>query len=168
MCSFTQQKDLSDNKQTSYLKSDWWWRSNPSRLGDPGAVSRAWRKGAKVFKHRRKSPWVPTFTGQFQTGQANTGSWLGTKKCFVLLCPIGEQHLLSYFCEFVHDGYRLDHGLFGSCTKEKWTKSGNFQFDINFPFQNTVYPKPKGAFPKTQAWAYNRYSRLHRSRLPKY
>ena len=29
-------------------------------------------------------------------------------------------------------------------------------------------PKPKGTFPKTQAWAYNRYSRLHRSRLPKY
>ena len=79
--------------------------------------------------------------------------WLliGHKKCFVLLCPIGEQNLLSYFCEFVHDGYRLDHGLFGSCTKEKWTKSGNFQFDINCPFQNTVYPKPKGAFPKKQA-----------------
>ena len=96
--------------------------------------------------------------------------WLltGHKKCFVLLCLIGEQNLLSYFCEFVHDGYRLDHGLFGSCTKEKWTKSGNFQFDINCPFQNTVYPKPKGAFPKTQARAYNRYSRLHRSRLRKY
>ena len=29
-------------------------------LGVPGAVSRAGRKGAtKVFKHRRKSPWVP-------------------------------------------------------------------------------------------------------------
>ena len=27
------------------------------------------------------------------------------KKCFVLLCPIGEQHLLSSFREFVHDGY---------------------------------------------------------------
>ena len=33
--------------------------------------------------------------------------WLliGHKKCFVLLCPIGEQHLLSSFCEFVNDGY---------------------------------------------------------------
>ena len=33
--------------------------------------------------------------------------WLpiGHKKCFVLLCPIGEQHLLSSFCEFVHDRY---------------------------------------------------------------
>ena len=35
--------------------------------------------------------------------------WLliGHKKCFVLLCPIGEQHLLSSFREFVHDGYYL-------------------------------------------------------------
>ena len=49
-------------------------------LGDPGAVSRAGRKGmAKVFKHRRKSPWVPTLTGPFPNGQANAGSWLGTK-----------------------------------------------------------------------------------------
>ena len=29
------------------------------------------------------------------------------KKCFVLLCPIGEQLLLSSFREFVHDGYYL-------------------------------------------------------------
>ena len=35
--------------------------------------------------------------------------WLliGHKKYFVLLCPIGEQHLLSSFREFVHDGYYL-------------------------------------------------------------
>ena len=34
--------------------------------------------------------------------------WLliGLKKCFVLLCPIGKQHLMSSFREFVHDGYR--------------------------------------------------------------
>ena len=30
---------------------------------------------------------------------------IGHKKCFVLLCPIGKQHLLSSFREFVHDGY---------------------------------------------------------------
>ena len=29
------------------------------------------------------------------------------KKCFVLVCPIGEQFLLSSFREFVHDGYYL-------------------------------------------------------------
>ena len=35
--------------------------------------------------------------------------WLliGHKKCLVLLCPIGEQFLLSSFREFVHDGYYL-------------------------------------------------------------
>ena len=48
------------------------------------------RKGAtKVFKHRRKSPWVPTLTGPFPNDQAN----------------VGELHLLSSFREFVHDGY---------------------------------------------------------------
>ena len=32
---------------------------------------------------------------------------IGHKKYFVLLCPIGEQFLLSYFREFLHDGYYL-------------------------------------------------------------
>ena len=60
-------------------------RSLISILGDPGAVSRAGLKGAtKVFKHGRKSPWVPTLTGPFPNGQANAGSWLGTK----MLCII--------------------------------------------------------------------------------
>ena len=45
-----------------------------SILGDTGAVSRAGRKGAtKVFKYKRKSPWVPTLTGPFPNGQANAG-----------------------------------------------------------------------------------------------
>ena len=57
---------------------------------------------------------------------------IGHKKCFVLLCPIGKQFLLSSFREFVHDGYCLDHGLSGSCTKE-YMQSGNFQFVIKSP-----------------------------------
>ena len=49
-------------------------------LGDPGAVSRAERKGVtKVFKNRRKSHWVPTLTGPFPNGQVNAGSLSGTK-----------------------------------------------------------------------------------------
>ena len=49
-------------------------------LGDPGAVSRAGRKGAtQLFKHGRKSPWVPTLTGPFPNSKVNAGSWLGTK-----------------------------------------------------------------------------------------
>ena len=44
------------------------------------------------------------------------GCWLliGHKKCFVLLCPVGEQFLLSSFREFVHNGHCFDHGLSGS------------------------------------------------------
>ena len=38
-------------------------------------------------------------------------------------------------------------------------------YKIPIWFQNTVCPKTKDAFPKIQAWAYNRYSRLHRSRV---
>ena len=77
-------------------------------LGDPGAVSRIARKGGtKVFKHGRESPWVPTLTELFPKIQADAGSWLGTKKCFVLLCPISEQSLLSYFREFVLNCYCL-------------------------------------------------------------
>ena len=35
--------------------------------------------------------------------------WLliGHKNCFVLLCPNGGQHRLSFFCVFVHDCYGL-------------------------------------------------------------
>ena len=88
------------------------------------------------------------------------------KTCFVLLCPIGEQFLLSSFREFVHDGYCLDHGLSGSCTKEMHAvRKLSVWYKIPIWFQNTVCPKTKDAFPKIQAWAYNRYSRLHRSRL---
>ena len=45
---------------------------NPRR---PRAVSRAGLEGAtKVFKHGRKSPWVPTLTGPIPNGQENAGS----------------------------------------------------------------------------------------------
>ena len=50
----------------------------------------------------------PRGTDSHRTISKNSsGCWLliGHKKCFVLLCPIGEQFLLSSFHEFVHDGY---------------------------------------------------------------
>ena len=43
----------------------------------------------------------------FQTAKRMHWFLIGHKKCFVLLCPIGEQHLLSSFRGFVHDGYYL-------------------------------------------------------------
>ena len=76
------------------------------------------RKGAtKVFKRGRKSPWLPgppcwlpTLTISYRIiSKRSSECWLliGHKKCFVLLCPIGEHHRLSPFCVFVHDCYCL-------------------------------------------------------------
>ena len=73
-------------------------------LGDPGAVSRAGRKSAtKVFKHDWMSPWVPTLTETISKRLGKCWPLIGQKKCFVLSYPIGEQHLLSSFREFVQD-----------------------------------------------------------------
>ena len=47
----------------------------------------------------------PLGTDSHQTISNNCRLLIGYKKCFVLLCPIGEQFLLSFFREFVHDGY---------------------------------------------------------------
>ena len=52
----------------------------------------------------------PLGTESYRTISKNSSGYrllIGHKKCFVLLCPIGEQFLLSSFREFVHDGYCL-------------------------------------------------------------
>ena len=92
----------------------------------------------------------PLGTDSHQTiSKRSSKCWLliGHKKCFVLLCPISEQHLLSSFCEFVHDGYWLEQSACLAHAPKTCMQSGNFQFDINCPFQNTVYLKTKHAFP---------------------
>ena len=137
-------------------------------LGDPMAVSRARKKGAtKVFKHRRKSPWVPTLTNPFPNNQANAGSWLGTKNTLYYCAQ--SAHSISWVLFL--SSYTMAIDSITAClahAPKKCTQSGNFQFDINSPFQNTVYPKTKDAFPQIQAWAQNKYSHLHRSHLLKY
>ena len=40
------------------------------------------------------------------------------QKMLCIIVPNRRTHLLSSFRVFVHDGYCLDHGLSGSCTKE--------------------------------------------------
>ena len=88
-------------------------------LGDPGAVSQAGRKGAtKVFKHRRKSPWVPTLTGPFPSGQANVGSWLGTKNALYYCAQSANSISWVLFVSSYTTAIDSTHGLSGSCTKE--------------------------------------------------
>ena len=77
-------------------------------LGDPGAVSRVGKKGAKkVFKHGQKSLWVPThqIISNRTVKRMLAPDW--AQKTFVLLCPVGEQNLMSSFRVFVHYGYCL-------------------------------------------------------------
>ena len=75
-----------------------------------------------------------------------------------MLCiiePNRRIHLLSSFRVFVHDGYCLNHGLSGSCTKEMHAVSKLLVwYKIPIWFQNTVCPKTKDPFPKIQASAY--------------
>ena len=139
-------------------------------LGDPGAVSRVGRKGGTnvfcVFFLRVKEPLGTDSHRTISKNSSGCRFLIEHKKCFVLWCPIGEQFLPSSFGEFVHDGCCLDHGLSGSCTKEMHAvRKLSVWYKIPIWFQNTVCPKTKDAFPKIQAWAYNRYSRLHLSRL---
>ena len=57
---------------------------------------------------------------------------IGHKKCFVLLCPIGEQFLLSSFRE----SYTTAIVSITACqvhAPKKCTQSGNFQFNIKSP-----------------------------------
>ena len=69
-----------------------------------------------------------------------------------------------HFNNKTHDDYY--HGLSGSSTKEMHAvRKLSVWYKIPIWFQNIVCPKTKDAFPIIQAWAYNRYSRLHRSRV---
>ena len=137
-------------------------------LGDPGAVSQAGEKARRKFSSTGgKAPGLPTLTGPFPNDQANVGSWLGTKNTLYYCAQSANSISWVLFVS----SYTTGIDSITACLAHapmKCTQSGNFQFDINSPFQNTVYPKTKGAFPKIQAWADNMYSRFYRSRLRKY
>ena len=136
-------------------------------LEHPGAVSRVGGKGRdESFQVRAKEPLGTDSHWTISKNSSRCRLLTRHNKCFVLLCSIGEQFFVSSFREFVHDGYCLDHGLSGSCTKEMHAVSKLSVWNkIPIWFKNVVCPKTKDAFPKIQAWAYNRYSRLHRSRV---
>ena len=79
-------------------------------LGDPEAVSRAGKNenGRDERFQAQAEKALGTDTHRTISKRSSQCCLLiGHKKCFVLLCPIGEQFLLSSFREFVHDGYFL-------------------------------------------------------------
>ena len=109
----------------------------------------------KVFKHRRKSPWVLTLTRPFPkyNGQTSAGSWLGTKNALDY-CAQSVNSISSVLFVSLYTTATDSITAFLAHAPKKCRQSGNFQFDINSPFRNTVYPKTKDAFPKIQAWAW--------------
>ena len=133
----------------------------------PRGSQSGWEKGRdESFQVRAKEPLGTDSHRAISKNSSGCRLLIGHKKCFVLLCPIGEQFLLSSFPEFVLDGYCFNHALSGSCTKEmQAVRKLSVWYKIPIWSQNTVCPKTKDAFPKLQVWTYNRYSRLHRSRL---
>ena len=78
------------------------------------------------FQARAKEP---LGTDSHQTISKNSSRYrllIGHKKCFVLLCPIGKQFLLSSFREFVHDGYCL--ATLARFVHQACASKGNFHF----------------------------------------
>ena len=89
----------------------------PYIVGDPGAVSRVGRKGGtKVFKYRRKSPWVPTLIELFPKIQADAGSWLGTKNALYYYAQSANSFFWVFFVSSYTTAIVLPH-LPGSFTK---------------------------------------------------
>ena len=127
----------------------------------------SWEKRREEsFQVRAKEPVGTDFHRTISKNSSGCRLLIGHKKCFVLLCPIGEHiswvlFVFSYTTAIVSITACLSH------VPKKCTQSGNFQFWYKIPiwFQNTVWPKTKDAFPKIRASAYNRYSRVHRPRL---
>ena len=117
-------------------------QSSPHPRRPRGSQSGREKRQDESFQVRVKEP---LGTDSHRTIYKNTSRCrllIGHKKCFALLCPIGEQFILSSFREFVHDGYSLDQGLSGSCSKE-CTQSANFQFDIKSPSDFKILPARK-------------------------
>ena len=86
----------------------------------------------KVFKYGRKSPWVPTLTGPFPNGQANAGSWLGTKNALYYCAQSANSISWVLFVS----SYTTAIDSITAClahAPKKCTQSGNFQFDIKSP-----------------------------------
>ena len=72
-----------------------------------GQLSGSGEKAGRKFSSKGKRAPGYRLSPRYFQNSSGCRLLIGHKKCFVLLCPIGEQFLLSSFHEFVHDGYCL-------------------------------------------------------------
>ena len=122
-------------------------RIQHSRRPSGGGGGHSGREKKRDEKLRRKSPWVPTLSGSFPNGQANASSWLGTKNALHYCAQSANSISWVLFVS----SYTTAIDSITAClahASKKCTQSGNFQFHINSPFQNAVYPKTKRRFSK--------------------
>ena len=76
------------------------------------------------------------------------------QKMLCIIVPNRRTHLQSSFHVFVHEGYCLDHGLCGSCTKEMHAvRKLSVWYKIPIWFQITVCLKTKNVFPKNTSFS---------------
>ena len=114
------------------------WSMHPRR--PRGSQSGREERRDESFQVRAKEPLGTDSHRTISKNSSGCRLLIGHKKCFVLLCPIGENISMSSFRVFVHDGYCLDHGLSSvllAYAPKKCTQSGNFQFDIKSPSDPT-------------------------------
>ena len=83
----------------------------PSFPNDPrrprGSQSGREKRRDESFQLRAEEPLGTDSHRTISKNSSGCRPLIGHKKRFVILCPIGEQFLLSSFREFVHDGYCL-------------------------------------------------------------
>ena len=84
------------------------------------------KKAGRKFLLRAKEPLGTDSHRTISKNSSGCRLLIGHKKCFVLLCPIGEQILLSSFPEFVHDGYCL--ATLARSAHQACACEGNFYF----------------------------------------
>ena len=109
----------------------------PTILGVVASVcTHPWRpRGSQSGREKRRDESFqvraeePLGTDSHRTTSKNSTEYrllIGHKKCFVSLCLIGEQFLLSSFREFVHDGYCL--ATLARFVHQACASKGNFYF----------------------------------------
>ena len=99
-------------------------------LGDPGAVSRVGEK------RRDESFQVREEDDSHRTISKNSSACrllIGHKKCFALLCRIGEHRSWVLFVCFSYTTAIVSITACLGHAPKKCTKPGNFQFDIKSP-----------------------------------
>ena len=84
------------------------------------------KKRDESFQIRAKEPLGTDSHRTISKNSSGCRLLIGHKKCFVLLCPIGEQFLPNSFREFLHDGYCL--ATLARFVHQACACKGNFYF----------------------------------------